>query len=579
MYKLIERCITEIRNKSEKNGVEGYDAQAPKNPSIIVNYNLDNKTLDSYYDFLEQLWPSVYSNIPRADKQSDFEKIENQVRSNQLYLIFNEIQIHVLVNITECDIQELNKFLSEKFDGPLYKIILHEFLDYERKNQITVSEDNLLNAMKNHDKIRYQFVYSNRLFNGAMWLGENALKIVRLAANVTAIMSIDSHYFNDNNAYTFSYNLLEKPTRKIVQFTIRRLLENAYNCPENTRLDQDVSKKYRGSVQREASYRTGPLLFKENDFKYLPDNKKLQKEKANIKKNVIALERNYPMAAMCFEAMIRQKVSGIDNTQTKKVDFSSELTGPLLTYYAVEGFLKGNRQKKDLLESLERALLHDRQTPDEGPYSKVLTEYANQAVETEITRRLYVIFESQFMEIIDHACDVYEWLHECLASPELQINAIENEENLVGYYGKLVDDYFASHRDAIVDELNSCTDKDDLLENRLYSILLQMFESIPIYYKSFEDEIDERVGNDTAKNMFEKISEEDSVTRNICIDWTNLQFALNRVKTSDVLLLINPKSKLLKLKIADNYESLKLSRQDCVERIDFHTLSLKTEVN
>ena len=579
MNKLIERCITEIRNKSEKNGVEGYDAQAPKNPSIIVNYNLDNNTLASYYDFLEQLWPSVYSNIPRADKQSDFEKIENQVRSNQLYLIFNEIQIHVLVNITECDIQELNKFLSEKFDGPLYKIILHEFLDYERKNRIEVSEDNLLKSMKDHDKIRYQFVYSNRLFNGAMWLGENALKIVRLAANITAIMSIDSHYFNDNNAYTFSYNLLEKPTRKIVQFTIRRLLENACDCEENTKLDQEISKKYRGSVQREASYRTGALLFKESDFKYLPDNKKLQKERANIKKNIVSLERNYPIAAMCYDAMIRQKVSGIDNAQTKKVDFSGELTGPLLTYYAVEGFLKGNRQKKDLLESLERALLHDRQTSDEGPYSKVLTEYANQAVETKITERLFAIFTSQFMEKIDHACDVYSWLRECLTSPELQINAIENEENLVGYYGKQVDDYFASHRDAIVDELNSCTDKGDLLENRLHSILLQMFDSIPIYYKSFEDEIDERVGNDTAKNMFEKISEEDSVTRNICIDWTNLQFALNRVKTSDVLLLINPKSKLLKLKIADNYESLKLSRQDCVERIDFHTLSLKTEVN
>lgn len=576
MNTLIECCITEIRNKSEKNGVEGYDIQTPKNPSIIVNYNLDNKTVDSYYDFLEQLWPSVYTNIPRAGKKSDFEEIENQVRSNQLYLIFNEIQIHVLVNITECDIEELNNFLNEKFNGPLYKIILHEFLDYERKNQIAVSEDNLLRTMKNRDKIRYQFVYSNRLFNGAMWLGENALKIVRLAANITAIMSIDSHYFNDNNAYTFSYNLLEKPTKKIVQFTIRRLLENACNCPENEKLDQEISKKYCGSVQKESSYRMGPLLVKESDFKYLPDNKKLQNEKANIKKNVVSLERNYPIAAMCFAAMIRQKV---DNIQMKKVDFSGELSGPLLTYYAVEGFLKGNRQKKDLLESLERALLHDRQISDEGAYSKVLTEYANQAVEAEITERLFAIFSLQFMEKINHACDVYDWLRESLVSPELQINAIENEENLIGYYGKQVDDYFASHRDAIVDELNSCTDKEDLIENRLYSILLQMFDSIPIYYKSFEDEIDERVGNDTAKNMFGKLSEEDSVIRNICIDWTNLQFALNRVKTSDVLLLINPKSKLLKLKIADNYESLKLSRQDCVERIDFHTLSLKTEVN
>lgn len=106
-----------------------------------------------------------------------------------------------------------------------------------------------------------------------------------------------------------------------------------------------------------------------------------------------------------------------------------------------------------------------------------------------------------------------------------------------------------------------------------------MFENIPIYYKSFEDEIDERVGADTAKNMFEKINEEDSVNRNICIDWTNLQFKLNISKTGSVLLLINPKSKLLKLDIADNYKSLKLSRQDCVERIDFHTLSLKKEDN
>ena len=63
MNKLIERCITEIRNKSEKNGIEGYDAQAPKNPSIIVNFNLDDETLNNYYGFLEQIWPSVYSNI------------------------------------------------------------------------------------------------------------------------------------------------------------------------------------------------------------------------------------------------------------------------------------------------------------------------------------------------------------------------------------------------------------------------------------------------------------------------------------------------------------------------------------
>lgn len=579
MNKLIERCITEIRNKSEKNGIEGYDAQAPKNPSIIVNFNLDEKTLNNYYRFLEQIWPSVYSNTPRTDTESDFEIVENNVRSNQLYQIFNEIHIHVLVNITECNLQELSEFLDKQFDSPAYKIILHEFLDYKRKSQIGDSENKLLSMMENRGRVRYQFIYSNRLYNGSMWLGENALKIARLAANITAIMSIDSHYFMDSKAYTFSYNLLEKPTKKIVQFTIRRLLEKVCNCQEYPNLDEDIMRNYHTIIQQETSYKTGAYYFEEDDFKYLPDNKNLQKEKPDIKKGINTLERNYPVTAMCFKAMIAQKVNSLSESKTKKTDFSKELSDPLITFYSVEGFLKSNHQKEELLDSLESALLHDKRTVDEGTYSFVLKEYANQVINHEITRTVFDIFSNQFMDKVNHACDVYEWLQDALISPDLQINAIENEQNLIGYYGKQVDTYFASHLKEIVDELNSCSNKEELLNIGLYSIVKKMFENIPIYYKSFEDEIDERVGADTAKNMFEKINEEDSVNRNICIDWTNLQFRLNISKTGSVLLLINPKSKLLKLDIADNYKSLKLSRQDCVERIDFHTLSLKKEDN
>lgn len=579
MNKLIERCITEIRNKSEKNGIEGYDAQAPKNPSIIVNFNLDEKTLNNYYGFLEQIWPSVYLNIPRTNIESDFETIENNVRSNQLYQIFNEIHIHVLVNITDCNLQELNEFLDKQFNSPTYKIILHEFLDYERKSQIEDSENKLLSMMENHGRVQCQFIYSNRLYNGAMWIGENALKIARLAANITAIMSIDSYYFMDSNAYTFSYNLLEKPTKKIVQFTIRRLLEKVCNSPEYPHLDEDIIKNYKTIIQREASYKTGAYYFKEDDFKYLPDNKNLQKEKPDIKKGINTLERNYPVTAMCFKAMIAQKVNSLSESKTKETDFSNELSGPLITFYSIEGFLKSNHQKEELLDSLESALLHKKQTVDEGTYSFVLKEYANQAINHDITSKIYDVFSNQFMKKVDHACDVYEWLQDALVSPDLQINAIQNEQNLIGYYGKQVDDYFASHLNEIIDELNSCSSKKELLNSGLYSIIKKMFENIPIYYKSFEDEIDERVGADTAKNMFEKINEEDSVNRNICIDWTNLQFKLKISKTGSVLLLINPKSKLLKLDIAENFKSLKLSRQDCVERIDFHTLSLKKEGN
>lgn len=579
MNKLIEHCITEIRNKSEKNGIEGYDAQAPKNPSIIVNFNLDERTLNNYYGFLEQIWPSVYANIPRTNIESDFETIENNVRSNQLYQTFNEIHIHVLVNITECNMQELSEFLNKQFDSPAYKIILHEFLDYERKSQIEDSENKLLSMMENHGRVQCQFIYSNRLYNGAMWIGENALKIARLAANITAIMSIDSYYFMDSNAYTFSYNLLEKPTKKIVQFTIRRLLEKVCNCPEYPNLNEDIMRNFKAIIQREASYKTGAYYFEEDDFKYLPDNKNLQKEKADIKKGINTLERNYPVTALCFKAMIDQKVNSLSESKTKETDFSNELSGPLITFYSIEGFLKSNHQKEELLDSLESALLHKKQTVDEGTYSFVLKEYANQAINHKITSKIYDVFSNQFMQKVDHACDVYEWLQDSLVSPDLQINAIQNERNLIGYYGKQVDDYFASHLNEIIDELNSCSSKKELLNTSLYSIIKKMFENIPIYYKSFEDEIDERVGADTAKNMFEKINEEYSVNRNICIDWTNLQFKLNISKTGSVLLLINPKSKLLKLDIAENFKSLKLSRQDCVERIDFHTLSLKKEGN
>ena len=113
------------------------------------------------------------------------------------------------------------------------------------------------------------------------------------------------------------------------------------------------------------------------------------------------------------------------------------------------------------------------------------------------------------------------------------------------------------------------------MKKGLLPTLRQLFENTAVYYKSFEDEIDERIGKDTAKDMFRKISEEDKVEKNICIDMTNLQFSMNLFKTNKVILLINPESELLKVEVKDKYDILKLSRQDCIERIDFHTLSWK----
>ena len=48
MQKMINRCIAKVKEESEINERGGYDVQAPENPSIIVNYNLDNKMAHFY---------------------------------------------------------------------------------------------------------------------------------------------------------------------------------------------------------------------------------------------------------------------------------------------------------------------------------------------------------------------------------------------------------------------------------------------------------------------------------------------------------------------------------------------------
>lgn len=575
MKDLIERCMANIRNNSAGNGAEGYDAKDPKNPSIIINFNLDNEEIDTYYSFLGYLWSQVDVNIPKTDRNSNFEEVINELCANQVFEDFHVIHIHILVNLTKCDLDELYKFVKDNFSGPTYKIILHEFLDYTNRADIEPTEDKLLTLMRNKGNIQYRFIYSNKLDNGGMWTGESAFKILRLAADVTAIMIIDTRYFDDGDTYTFSYNLLEKPAKKIVQFTIRRLLENLCGCPDVPELDQAISKRYSAVIRKETSNKSNTYLFTENDFKYLPDNKRIYKEKSNIKKSIKTLERNYPVTAACFMAMIARKVKEVEKMQLERVDFSKELEEPLLSFFSIGGFLKGNRKKGELLECLKRNLIHEKQIPDEGAYSKILTEYSNNAVDLHIIERMFEIFSKQCMKKIEHSIDIYNWLSEYREDSALQINAINNERNFIEHYGRLIDEYFKNNAKEIITELDACNNKEELSEKGLQSVLFKMFNTIPIYLKPFEDEIDERVGNDTARRMLENICNPDTVNNNICINWTNLQFDLKREQTGSVFLLINPRSKLIGLDIANNYQLWRLSRQDCVERIDFRILSLK----
>lgn len=579
MERLVESCIDAIRNNENIDGVGGGGLHNPTNPSIIVNFNLANEKVEDYKKYLRSLWIQVYNNIQIVEKNVDFEEVINRLRGNTFFNQFNIIYIHILVDLTDCKLDALYRFIEENFNEPIYNIILHEFLDYSSQINGRLSEENLLKIMRNRERITYQLVYSNELANGALWLGDNASKILRLAANITAIMIIDAHYFSDGNVYTFSYNLLEKPTKNIIQVTIKSLLDRLYHCPDCPDLDQNVLNEYGALIRKEVINKSSGYLFKEDDFMYLPDNDKLQKEKKGIKKSIDTLKNNYPITETCFRAMIDRKIKEIGNIDFNNLDFLKEPgDNTLLSFFSLHGYIKGNRTAESLIAGAERGIYINNVIPDEGSYSKILMEYSNNEIKKEITKRVFEVFSNKCREKINNAESINEWLSEYSDVINTQIARINIDETIRTYYKNLVDGYFNIEINNIIEKIDGCINEEELKE-ALYSILVHMFNENPIYFKSFEDEVDERLVQATAARMFEEIGNQEIVDQNMCIYWANFQSHLNKVQNANAILLINPNSSLLKLNIPKNYNLWKLSRQDCVERIDFHILSLNNKEN
>lgn len=579
MEGLVESCIDAIRNNVNIDGAGGGGLHNPTNPSIIVNFNLANGKVEDYKKYLRSLWIQVYNNIQIVEKNVNFEEVINTLLGNTFFKQFNIIYIHILVDLTNCELYALHSFIEEKFNEPIYNIILHEFLDYSSKRNGKLSEENLLKIMRNRERITYQLVYSNKLANGALRLGDNASKILRLAANITAIMIIDSHYFGDGNVYTFSYNLLEKPTKNIIQVTIKSLLDRLYDCPDCPDLDQNVLNEYGALIRKEVINKSSGYLFKEDDFMYLPDNDKLQKEKIGIKKSIDTLKNNYPITETCFRAMIDRKIKEIGKIDFNNLDFLEESgDNTLLSFFSLHGYIKGNRTAETLIAGAERGIYINNMIPDEGSYSKILMEYSNNEIKKEITKRVFEVFSNKCKEKINNAESINEWLSKYSDVINTQIATINIDKTIRTYYKNLVDNYFNIEINNIIKKIDRCINEEELKET-LKSILVHMFNENSIYFKSFEDEVDERLAQATAERMFEKIGNQEIVDQNMCIYWANFQSHLNKVQNANAILLINPNSSLLKLNIPKNYNLWRLSRQDCVERIDFHILSLNNKEN
>lgn len=585
MKKLLNDCIEEIKKKENAKTAGGkvtFNHQIPKNPSIIVNYNLAKKNAEEYYNFLKNIWPVVDQNIPKTDCMSDFGTIENTVRSNNNFERFNEIHIHLLVDLVECNVEDFFKMIEKKFSKPIYKIIVHEFMDYQVQARVATLEDHFMELMKEQGKIHYRFIYSNRRVNGGMWTGENASKIWRLAANVTAIMSMSERYFSNGSTYTFSYNLLEKPTWKILQFTIGRLLENisSYAVNPNT-LKKNFTESFQKSLDEKAKKIIKNKEFSPESFEYLPSNKKINKEKKDVNKSIRTLEKGYPQAASCVQAMIRERIKEVAVILSKeKPDFSKEISEKL-SYYELNGFMPPTYDQEELIKELtgdlRSRLFLESESDKSGTYSEILKEYANEKLKRIVLEELLKCLEQQLLDKVTKAQNIDSWIQEWKKATELQISTDQEVKNLEACYGTKVDGYWKDNQNALIKQIDECSDQQGLWET-LNKILTTLFDKVSIYYESFEKEINERVGNNTATLMFKEIDKDDNVENNFCFNLPDLQSQIKMQRAKEVVLLINPESELLKVNTKNedkNYEKLELNRLDCVERIDFATLELK----
>ena len=572
---LINSCRNDLIEGSKLKDEMGYSDIIPKNPSIVVNYNLENKVYDFYQKHMEQSWPKAHMNLQYAKQGDNFYEVEKKLRSNELFDNFHAIYVHVFYNENKATPEQLLEFITQNFSETYYKVVVHVFFDYEDDVQAADNEAHLkdLNTAKEQKVFQYLFVYSNRLNNGRNWIGEDSSKIWRLMANVTAIMMSDTTYFKYGTNYTFSYNILAKPTKKIIQFCICRMLKNIINYEYDEKIPKRIEQMFSNKIRNLAKEKEGIVRFSEEDFYYLPSNRELQKENKDVQKSIGYFNQTYTVAASCYKAMLDSKIKKAKDINLQYVDFKKEIDD-ILSFFYLNGFIQNSHNEEEMYKNLEGILLCEAEVNSKGTYFKFICDYANEKISKVIIKNIFDIFKKQLAEKISNAKRIDKEIREICNANQLLINGLDKEINLEKYYKKVVDDYFVKNKEQIVKSIDQNFSFESLL-HQLETVMLELFKSETVFYMSFEDEIAVRVQHDTAKKMFEEISQEKNIFNNICFNTANVQLEVDVIKSNDVILLLPPNSKLSEHKIATNYQKLYLSRQDFIERIDFYVLKYK----
>lgn len=299
------KTLEKLNNGNMSNNIN------PKYPSVIINYNLRNDDMDFIKKYMNQLWKRTYNSIEIVEmssikKSDDLTAIINKLRGNNKFESYVTIYIHLLYNATTASVEELMEKINSLFyDKTTYTVIAHAFFDmalYNNKHYV-----NKLDLLLQQEKIEYTLIYQNKLQNGALWNNKNEYKIFRLMSNVIALMinadKLDL-FAENNGVHTFSYTLLEKPVKKIVQIVLRELLadeclNNKYELED--KFERNVENLILKSVKDETNKLAEHYYFEKNDFQYLPNNKELTMKVANFD------SANYQLLYSCYEEMIEER--------------------------------------------------------------------------------------------------------------------------------------------------------------------------------------------------------------------------------------------------------------------------------
>ena len=576
MKRLITRNIERINNTTLKKMMElnkNADIVIPNNPCLIINYNLKDDDEKYIRKMLSQLWPQIainieFCNVGSIDNLDEITNHINVIRSNTNFVDFHPIYVCILFDATNGCLDNLIRKLKNVFiDKYVYNFIVFSFFDM--KELSNDHNNTMLECILKDEYFKYKFVFQNKFKNGSLWIGDDYKKILRLAANVIALFTNKIQLFSTNNGiHTFSYGILNKPVRKIVQISIKQLITNLSIYENNNNFIEKNDKLVRASIKKLCENMVHKFNFKASDFLYLPNNEELNNIQSNI--TISDFKRNYELAFYCYQQMIEDRINEMENDEILKVGVSRlkfEEILKHLNYNNLMAYLKKENEIEELILA-SRETLVTKKIGNESNFYNVLTCHANNQIEIQITKILF----NQLLKLLKEKESQVKKIDEI-------INGIQNDsslivsypiddlnDNLISYYENLVNVYYDSNKSYIIKEIDKSADETTFYEN-LDTVLTKLFNDNDIYSYTFENEINKRKAGNAAIDLYEQISNQQSIENNICLylDSSQLEYRISEGRGSTILLLRPDTSWIPNTEGIIEYH---LNNQDCIERIE-----------